>query len=57
MFKVTAGNRTRTASTLRAVWVVAIYDGLPITLENPDKSTQAFASYDAFKTYVFVENA
>ena len=57
MYKVTAGNRTRTAATLRDVWVVAIYDGLPIVLENPDKSTQSFDSYDAFKTYVFVENA
>jgi hypothetical protein len=52
MFKVTAGNRTRTASTLRDVWIVAIYDGVPIILEYPDKSTQSFDSYDAFTTYL-----
>ena len=58
MFKVTTDDSTRTAATLRDVWIVAIYDGVngSITLENPDESTQTFASYAAFTTYV-EENA
>ena len=56
MFKIITNVRTPAIErpTLREAWIWGHYGQAndSITLENPDESTQTFASYAAFTTYV-----